>query len=76
MANTLICLDCKHRFTDACPNCGSGRVQIAGDLHLGAHFVDVYIGVERWAGETVLIIKKPSGQEVIRLTDEDLLPGF
>jgi len=74
--NTFHCLECKKVVSQSCPDCGSGRLQVAGDLHLNTLFVDAYISVERYQGKFALIIKKPSGQEKVNLNESDLLPGF
>ena len=67
--NQYQCEDCDH-VVDAprCPECGSGRVRVLSDLHLGALGIDVYVMRD---GQR-LIIKKPSGQVRVELTLEDL----
>ena len=73
MANTYICLDCGKIHGGSCPACGSGRQRVAGDIHLGALFVDAYVEVQTTGKQPRLIVKKASGQVDIPLTEADLL---
>ena len=67
VANIFRCQDCK-RLVDA-PHCecGSARLEVVGDLHLGALGLDAYLALD----SKQLIIKKPSGQVAIELKPAD-----
>jgi hypothetical protein len=60
-----------------CPDCGTANVGVLSDLHLG-HLLglDVYVSIQDLHGRTgYLFIKKPSGQVVIELQEEDFAIG-
>lgn len=78
--NTYFCYDCaKDGITSqvpelTCPTCGSHRVHPSGDLHLHNLFdLDVYIcPVVNPDGARYLLVKKPSGQVLVPLQEQDM----
>ena len=74
MANAYRCRDCgKVLDVEYCEDCNARHVEALGDIHLGALGIDAYVGILPAGDDFHLIIKKPSGQESIKLTKWDWL---
>ena len=74
MANVYRCKDCGKVLAVAyCQNCNAHHVEALGDIHLGALGIDAYAGIVPVGDDYCLVIKKPSGQENIKLTRWDWL---
>jgi hypothetical protein len=65
------------RLVTACPGCGEVLNYISGDLHLFPLFdLDVYIDRVTMGDQEYLLIKKPSGQVWIQLSQEDKVDRY